>query len=61
MLYAARVSRSGGLRWEQVQMQVGRSFSGKGLAACGGGLAIPGLAWNPSSAESDAVITMVHR
>ena len=42
-------------------MQVGRSFSGKGLAACGGGLAIPGLAWNPSSAESDAVITMVHR
>jgi hypothetical protein len=60
-LYAARVTRSGGLRWEQVQLQVGRSLSGKGLAACGGGLAIPGLAWNPSSAESDAVITMVHR
>jgi hypothetical protein len=60
-LYAARVSRSGGLRWEQVQVLVGRSLSGKGMAACSGGLAIPGSAWIPASAESDAVITVVHR
>jgi hypothetical protein len=58
-VWSARISKSGGTRWEQLQAGVGLNLNGYDLARCSGGLAIPGLVVTEGAAANDARLTVI--
>jgi hypothetical protein len=58
-VWSARISKSGGTRWEQLQAGVGVDLYGYDLARCSGGLAIPGLVVTGGATADNARLTVI--